>query len=110
MGKIKLKLKLKTFREIYGDEGAFRPFGSNRQCDKNPENWHVELYLKEFKVRKNFNFDNFVNKLNYFFLVEYICAITDQNGEWFEETMCGYFCSCKYITNKMGYALWKKLP
>lgn len=73
----------------------------------NEENYNIILILETFKLRKNFSFDRFVYQLNYYYLMELICAMSQENNV-FDKEKCGLCCPVWNVLNKMGYKSHRK--
>ena len=58
---------------------------------------YVSLNIPTIHKRKNRNFKKFIEDLNYYILLEYICGLSEVEGV-FDETFCSN-CKCRYITN-----------
>ena len=66
------------------------------------EDYDLFLILETFKLRKNFSFDRFVYQLNYYYLMELICVMSQVNNV-FDKEKCGLCCPVWSVLNKMGF-------
>lgn len=48
----------------------------------------LEIYMGEWNPRKNVALDRVASHVNFYFLQEMICAVTEMDGLW-SEKMCG---------------------
>ncbi|MFX1392218.1 MAG: hypothetical protein ACFFAH_01470 [Promethearchaeota archaeon] len=72
------------------------------------ENNHfkIEIHLGSLMSRKNMAFKQLVKKINYYFLLEFICVNLQEQGLW-DQKLCNNKtrCSIEKIIRFMGYFL-----
>jgi len=65
--------------------------------------YKIEISLNALLLRKNMAFNKIVRYLNYFFLIEFICVILQEQGLWSPEICSGgKFCNIKRIIGWMN--------
>lgn len=79
----------------------------NKECEHDAYNYiegneiHIEVNLPNVHRRKNMAFHKFVKELEYYALMEFICALSQVEGVYCESFCRVYNCKCMQITNKI---------
>jgi len=74
--------------------------GYNEEIQK--DIYKIEISLSDLMSRRNMCFNQLLNRINYFFLVEYLCVILQEQGLW-HVNLCnnGSVCNIQKTVSKM---------
>ena len=98
---IKLELRsaiieetIQEYNLVENENYAYNQFISTGKC-------RIGINLGSLMDRKNMSFEKIVDRVNSFFLLEFVCAFIDSEGQW-SPSLCadGYSCNIKKILKK----------
>ena len=66
--------------------------------------FEIVLNLKRIMKRKNMAIKKLATRIDYYFLLELICVILQEQGLW-SESLCnnGFICNISRVLKKIGY-------